>query len=78
MADSRGPLQLSALTLEDLNRVLAEIVNDLDALAGLRGSVTVYNTVTIDSTTHTVKLGATGLTITDTNGVVVHQLGGAT
>ena len=40
---SKQPLLLTALNLEELNDVLRRIQEELDRLAGLRGTVTIFD-----------------------------------
>ena len=60
--DSLGPVQIGSLNIEEINAALAQLVEWIDYLNGLRGTITVH----------------AGVRVVDTAGHAIHGLGDAT
>lgn len=65
MAVSKEPLQIDQLSLEAVNSIFSRIRERLDKLEGLRGTVTINDTVN----------STNGIKSTDAKGTVIHSLG---
>ena len=68
---SRGPVQITELSLVAINDALREVQDRIDELFGLRGGFDVHSDLTIDR----VKHGTDAVKYTDTNSEVLHGMG---
>ena len=66
MPSTRSALQISELTIDEVNRVLGQINQALDELKGLRNEIVVHDTLNAKHA---------GFKVEDTNGTVIHGIG---
>lgn len=72
MADnlSRGALTITNLDIDELNSILIRIRDELDELHGLRGSLTINDTLTVND-----QINLKTLKATDSDGNLIHGFG---